>query len=176
MNNTLNSLTKYVIFLAVLGLLSACSNSGNSNTNTIDTATEMPGDLQILALSGGGVLRSFVTVDGNTNDRVELIIDSSGAGSASGSFPGLSLAIHSVLITYEYTGSFGTIILASASTNVDLTSGSESINFVAADYNLSSHDEDSDGVSNAEELVNTTDPFDDGCVIEFSVIGSCTLS
>lgn len=84
--------------------------------------------------------------------------DSSGAGSASGLFPDLNLAIHSVLITNEYTDTYSAIILATASTNVDLTSGSEIISFVAINYNLSSHDEDGGG-----------------CVIDFSTIDNCTL-
>lgn len=178
MNNRLNSLIKYVICLVLLGLVTACGSSDTPEAKTDNATTEMPGELQKLTLPGGGTLSAFVTIDGNTADRVELTIDSSGAGSASGSFAGLSLASHTVLITYEYTdtSSFGTIILASASTTVDLTSGSGSISFVAADYDLNSHDEDGDGISNAAELANGTDPVDGGCVIGFSVIGSCTLS
>lgn len=155
----------------MLSVLSACgSSSDNSESNA---TTQMPAAL--LTIVGPGTLQAFVTIDGNTAGRTEMTIDGTGTGSASASVPGLSLAVHTVLIEYEYTDGASTITLATASNTVDLSSGSGSISFLATDYDLASYDDDSDGVSNADELAAGSDPLDSDCVLDISVIGTCTL-
>jgi len=176
MSGIIKNISEIFIGFLLLGLLTACGSSDEAGPEKLSNATtEIPTDLQKLTLPGGGTLRAFVTIDGDTAGRVELTINTVGAGSAAGSFPGLSLTSHTVLITYEYTDGTGTMVLATATSTVDLSSGSGSINFVAADYDLASHDTDGDGVSNAAELSAGTDPRDSTCVLDTSIIGSCTL-
>jgi len=165
---------KLMISLLFVSLY-ACSSDDNVASTSSKATTEMPSELQKLTLSGGGTLAAYVTIDGDTANRRTMSIDGAGSGSASASIPGLTLAPHTIVISYEYTDTNGTIVLASASNTVDLTSGSGSLSFVAADYDLDTYDEDGDGISNAAELAAGTDPRDDACVIGASIIGDCTL-
>lgn len=167
---------RIILSLVLLNILSACGDSNNTASKTNQATTEMPAGLQKLSGTGAGTLEAFVTIDGDMINRIKMDIDGTGEGSASASIPGLSLAPHTVLITYEYTDGDGTIILATTPvTDVDLTSGSASISFTASDYNLDAHDADGDGISNADELAAGSDPRDSECVIGISTIGNCTL-
>jgi len=115
-NIMIRTLFIHVIFSLLFTGLSACDNSSNTNVtdSTKKASTELPPGLQKLPLNGG-TLTAYITVDGNAANRTAMIIDSSGAGSASASIPGLSLAVHTLTITYEYTDSSGTMVLAQAS-------------------------------------------------------------
>jgi len=174
-NDYIKCAIRFFIGLVLLSTLNACGDSSNTESKSNQATTAMPAAVQKLSGVGGGTLRAFVTIDGNTAGRTEMTIDSTGAGSASASISGLTLAVHTILIEYEYTDGTGTITLASASNTVDLSTGDVTFSFVAGDYDLASYDEDNDGVSNADELAAGTDPRDDACVIGASLIGSCTL-
>lgn len=176
MNKLFKSIVKLIFSFILLSSLYACGSGNNGKNNT---TTEMPSELQKLTLTGGGTLAAFVTVDGNAANRIEMTIDGTGAGSASASIAGLSLAVHTIVISYEYTDGVGTIVLATASNTVDLTSGSGNLSFAAGDYDLATYDDDSDGISNAAELATGSDPrVDEGngpCVFGTSTIGNCVL-
>lgn len=171
----------YVIRLIILLMLStlyACGGggSGDNDPPNISKATlDVTSELQTFALGGSGTLSAFVIVDGDTANRVEMIIDSNTASSATATIPSLSKALHTVVISYEYTDSTGTIVLATTSNTVDLSSGSATMDFATTDYDLASYDDDNDGVSNAAELAAGTNPRDGSCVIGISIIGSCTI-
>ncbi|MDH5612645.1 MAG: hypothetical protein OEY66_09355 [Gammaproteobacteria bacterium] len=184
MNNYIRNATRIIISLAFLNTLYACDSSNNTTAgnNTSVAKTEIPAALQKLTLPGtpGEVLRAFIIIDGSAT-RTEMTIDPAGAGSASASITGLTLAVHTVDISYEYTDAAGTLIVATASKSVDLTSGSGSISFAAIDYDLASYDFDSDSISNAAELAAGTDPRVAGaagagpCVMGTSLLDNCTL-
>ena len=180
MNNYLKNAARTILGLALISTLYACDNGNNgateSSTNLANT--EIPSDVQKLTL-GTGTLSAFVTID--SGSPIAMTIDPTGTGSASATIPGLTLAAHTVTITYEYDDGVGTLIVATATNTVDLTGGSGSISFVESDYDLASHDADGDGISNAAELAAGTDPrVDEGtaggpCVLGTSTLGDCTL-
>jgi len=165
------------LLMVVIGLfaLSACSeNSSSGQPTTMTSVTELPS--AVLTLPSGGTLRAYISIDGidgNVVDRAELSISTN---TATGTIPNLPRAVYTVLIEFEYTDTANnTFTVATASQDVDLTSGDASISFAEADYELDSYDDDGDGLSNAEELRADTDPGDSGCVLGVSLIGSCTL-
>lgn len=157
MNNYLKNTAKIILSLSLLATLYACdSNNTGAIGNTANVAkTEIPAELQKLALPNPGTgtgLSAYVLIDGNTAKRQAMTIDPAGTGSASATVSNLTLAMHTVLIIYEYDDGSGPITVASASKSVDLTGGTGSIDFVAADYDFASYDDNNNGISNAAEL------------------------
>lgn len=180
-NEYIKSAARIILSLVFLNTLVACGSSDDNEAAAKNiTTTEIPLAVKKLTLSGG-TLRAFVTIDGDTANRTEMTIDTTGTGSASASIPGLSLATHTVIISYEYTdGAGNVIVLATATNTIDLTSGSVSLSFVESDYDLASYDDDGDGISNAAEVAAGSDPLDStsgstDCVLGTSTIGNCTL-
>ncbi|VAW62864.1 hypothetical protein MNBD_GAMMA09-1470 [hydrothermal vent metagenome] len=170
-------LIRIIFSLFFIHILSACGGDNNIEKSVSKTTAEMPVELQKLVGTGGGTLRAYVTIDGDTSNRIEMTINPAGAGSASAAIPGLSLKSYTVLISYEYTQGANTLILATASKTVDLTSGSGSLSFLVGDYqDIGTHDDDGDGISNAAELAAGSDPWDNVCNLDISTIGNCTLS
>ncbi len=156
----LHKFMKFIFIFVFLGL-SACSNPDESalNNSTENKATtELPSVLQKLAVNGGGTLSAYIIIDGNFNNKKLMTIDGSGAGSASVSIPGLSLAPHTIEIRYEYTLEGNVYPVATATREIDLTSGSASLGFTSNDYEFDLFDSDNDGVNNAAELRAGTDP------------------
>jgi len=139
--------------LLMIFLLQACGNNHSTEQKNV-SVTQIPTAVQKLILPNG-TLTAWVTVDGGS--RTQMTIDST-AGTASATISGLTLATHTVLIEYEFTDTYGTILVASASKPVDLSSGSGSLNFSDADYNTS-YDSDGDGITNVVELGAGTNPF-----------------
>lgn len=143
--------------------LYACS-SGDSNTtqNVTDnkTTAELPAGMQKLSLGNNGSLSAYATIDGDTVNRITMDINPAGAGSATLTIAGLTRAIHTITITYEYTSAGVTYIVATAGKSIDLSTGSARLSFFADDYDTQSYDTDSDGSSNAAELKSGTNPSD----------------
>jgi len=153
----MKSSIKLLCSLLLFGVLSACgSNESNKSTNR--AVSKIPGAISKLA-TGGGDLRAYVTIDNDDANRIEMVINPNAGGSASVEIPSLTRAIYEITITYEYTDNNRTIVLATASNTVDLTSGSGSLNFEADNYILDIYDEDQDGASNAGELFAGSSPF-----------------
>lgn len=176
MNNYIRSATRIIIGIAFIGTLYAC-DSGNNGSSTSVAQTEIPAALQKLTL-GTGTLTAFVTIDAGSPIAMDI---TTVPDSGSATIPGLSMAMHTVTITYEFTDGVGTLVVATATNTVDLTAGDGTISFVATDYDLASHDEDTDGVSNADELAAGSDPRVAGvaglppCVLGTSTLDNCTL-
>ena len=165
------SFYRLMALVITLFMLAACSDSGsNSQAATATTSiTEIPS--AVLTLPSGGTLRAFIAIDGGT--PIELSINSN---TATGSIPDLSRTVHSVTVSFEFTDSGGTTYtVATATTTVDLSSGDASVSFAEADYDMASYDDDGDGISNAQELADGSNPGDSACVLGFSLIGKCTL-
>lgn len=147
-----------LIFLALYG----CGGNNNNPTNSLNNkaTTELPVDLQKLALSTDGTLNAYITIDGNEGNRSIMRIDPVDGSSATVTVPELSLAVHDILITYEFTTVDGiTYTLANARKTIDLSSGvAGNLNFISDDYIFDTFDSDEDNVNNALELKLGTDP------------------
>lgn len=151
-NRILQLLLSYIFISFLFG----CSQVDNQNESK-RTTTQVPTQLQKLA-TNGGVLSAYVVIDEN-NTRIPLDINPEGNGSASVVLPGLSRTVHSIEITYEYTADAtgDIIVLAKVVRVVDLSSGSVNLNIDSNNYNLA-FDDDEDGVINATELLEGSNP------------------
>jgi len=146
------------IFAVIFLNLTACANDSKSSTSN-ETRVPLPPGLQKLSLgNNGGVLNAYVTIDDDTANRIAMLIDPAGEGSALVSIPGLSRAPHRILISYEYTIGGITYLLATANRDIDLSNGDISLTIDTSEYEINIHDDDTDGVSNAAELKAGTDP------------------
>lgn len=166
----------YRLFIAVIGLLvlSACGNQSGDNqlVTSVTSVTKVPAS--VLLLPPDGTLRAYVGV-GDAEQIQQLVEMEISGDTATATISGLPREIFSVVVLYEFTDSSGnTFVLASAVKTVDLSSGVASVAFAATDYDTASHDDDGDGLSNAEELVAGT-ALTAECILGFSLIGSCTL-
>lgn len=150
----LKKMIKIATGLFFISLLNACGNSSDKMAENT-TVTKIPTPLQKLEV-GQGELSAYVQLDGSSI-RTPMIINTTGNGTASVELLGLSLAVHTILITYEYTDENGSFILAQVNKEVDLSTGSTILNVDAEEYSLA-FDEDFDGINNTEELLVGTDP------------------
>ena len=156
--------TLKLIFSACFILaLSACSSSDDTDT-TAEIVTEIPQFIQKLALNTtdpDASLLVWFTIDTDpptlTPTRTQLTIDLV-AGTASRSIT-LSRTKYTVLIEFEFTDGVDTITLATATKTVDLSAGDASLTFAIADYITTDYDNDGDGLSNLNEIINGTDPL-----------------
>ncbi len=149
-------ISKLVIGLLFLNLY-ACDGGNDTLDNATSKATsDLPSELQKLALAGGGELSAYITIDGDVANRKKMTIDNT-AGSASVSISGLDFAPHTIMISYVYTFASEDYLLAIAIKNIDLSSGAGSLGFFASDYDTDSFDYDNDGISNAAEFRAGTD-------------------
>jgi len=140
-----------------ISLLSACSGN-NDKTTVSSSVTKIPAPLQKLIVTNGA-LSAFIVIDGVDTNRIPMIIDATGEGSATVIIPRLSRTQHEIIITYLFTDAAGDMILATSDIIiVDLSSGSANLNLSADIYDLDSHDDDGDGISNASELLLGTNP------------------
>jgi len=139
-------------FLSILSACTVDTKKTLSNKNT----TQIPITLQKLSTENGE-LSAYILIDDDTT-RIPMIINAA-EETATVVIPGLSREIHRFVITYEYTGDIGTIILARTANIVDLSSGSVNLNINAESYDLDTFDEDSDGVNNANELLIGSNPI-----------------
>jgi len=150
---------KKVIFWLIFLTLYGCDGSDNGSTNDLNNkaTTELPINLQKLALSTDGTLNAYITIDGDDDNRNIMRIDPVNGSSAAVTVSQLSLAAHDILITYKFTTVDGiTYTLAKARKTVDLSSGVVgSLSFVSDDYVFDTFDSDED---NAKELRLGTNP------------------
>jgi hypothetical protein len=170
--HNINKTLKLLFSTCFILVLFACS-SNDDTVATADTVTEIPQFIQKLALTAdtNASLLAWVTI-GDT--RTQMTIDSV-AGTASTSIT-LSRTIHIVQIEFEFTDGVDTITLAMAVKEIDLSAGDASLLFADADYETASYDDDYDGISNFNEIINGTDPLvSSNCILDTSVIGGCTL-
>jgi hypothetical protein len=179
-------ITRVIVVLAFLGALSACgsgsSNAGNTATATASLAisTLAPVDIRILSSIEFDSLHATATIDSDIANSMEMSVGR-GTGSATLTLSDLSTGSHPVTITYDYVDSSGTLILATSTMSVDISPGTNSLNYNAAGFDLDSYDDDGDSTSNAHELVSGRNPrVNDGltslCVLGSSTFENCTLN
>ncbi len=173
MNKMVSQLTtrslQLLTCIIALSTLTACGNDSSTSApiapdkETV-TQTATPEPLRKLNLPAGGTLRAFIVIDNDRLNPIDMSIGNDDARTATVTIPGLSRAPHSIVITYEYTDSNGTITLAQFDTDVDLTNGNDSVNIDPTLYNFA-FDEDADNIDNATELLQGTDPYKSDLVV-----------
>ena len=79
-----------------------------------------------------------------------------------------------IVFTYNLDPN-GPLVVASTTKSFNVTEGSNTLNFVTADYDTASFDEDGDGISNLVELdeFSTTSPVGALCKLGFANIDFC---
>ncbi len=150
---------KLVLILLYLALHACGGSNDNGQISENKAVAELPAGVQKLTLNGSGTLSAYIVIDGDTDNKILMVLDRS-AGSASLVVPALTRELHRIDITYDYTLSGVTYILATASKSIDLSSGAAELSFSITDYLTDPHDDDNDGSSNIAELRSGTDPGD----------------
>lgn len=171
-----------IMGLVLLNVLYACSDSDEGKdadilTGSLEIISEMPTEIQTISTSGTGALSAYATIGSGTTSRIDMRIDSA-SGTASFRPTRMNEGPVTATITYEYTDDTGTLILATASRDLTVFAGSNSYTIAADDHDLASHDDDGDGVANAQELVEGRDPWGEdpvSCVLGVSTLDNCTL-
>lgn len=81
-----------------------------------------------------------------------------------------------ILFTYDLPP-FGPLDVASATKNINVTTGNNTLAFATTDYDTASFDADGDGISNIVELdeASTSSPVVALCVLDSSQIDGCEL-
>lgn len=122
----------------------------------LEINAEIP-KLNAVAISGG-TLHVFITLDGNTENPMDMNIDIIKA-TASILLTNLTREEHTYFITFEYTEATETYILATTESTVDLTRGGFILPTInAAAFDFASYDDDADGTYNIDEIINSLDP------------------
>jgi len=153
------NLIKLFLISIVFVLLSACGGSNNQTSIDSKATIVVPANLQKLQLGdNNGVLRAFLIIDNDNNNRREMTINPTGAGTASVTVDGLSRESHDITIRYEYVLEGIVYVVAEATRNISLATGNTNIDFLSDDYNLDAFDDDEDGFSNVTELNAGSDP------------------
>jgi hypothetical protein len=165
---------KILIYLIAAVSLISCGSENDSNTG-------QQGDNVLLqipdSLLGNKVNRSnlsaTITVDGGTPQTMSIDDLNDTATASLGSIPTGS---HTFVIqfTYDYGGTILTV--AEASKTITVAEGSNSLSFLATDYDTS-FDTDNDGLTNLQELdaTSTTNPTVSLCQLGTAVLGNCEL-
>jgi hypothetical protein len=164
-----------LFFVAILNL-AACDSQNETSTvsssQTNNVLLQIPDSLLANKVNRSN-LSATITVDGGTPQT--LSIDDAD-NSASASLGNISTGSHTFVIqfTYDYGGT--PLTVAEATKTITVAEGSNSLSFLASDYDTS-FDQDTDGLTNLQELdaVSTTSPTVSLCKLGTAVLGSCEL-
>lgn len=165
-----------LLLAACFLVLSACSGQEEAPDTDIQRNDNL--SLQLPdALLGARVdrnnLSGTVTVGGNTYD---MTIDDA-TDSASVSLSNIPTGSQTFVVEFFYDFG-GTIIkVAEATRTITIGEGSNTVSFLATDFDTATFDDDGDGISNITELdeSSTTSPIVTTCVVGETNIGECEL-
>ena len=170
-----------LLLLLVALTLAGCGNQNETSTNSspqVDNVSfRIPDAIASKLDRVGGTLTAVLTVNGV--DRPPITITGDTATFTLSGTAGETLNL-SITFTY-FLPPFPTLVVAASTTkSIVVSAGANTVNFVTADYDTASFDEDGDGLSNIVELDNesTTNPIVADavtCVLGTSLIGSCVL-
>ena len=120
-----------------------------------------------------GTLSATISVNGGTPQAMTL--SATNASVTLSSIP-VGDTSFTIVFTYELPPN-GPLVVASATKSMTIVEGSNSINFAASDFDTASFDADGDGLSNLQELdeTSTTSPLVALCNLGTAVLGSCEL-
>jgi len=104
-----------------------------------------------------GTLRVFITLDDN-GVQIDMPFDSETGLLSNVILPNIAREIHTFSITFEYTDSVGTLILAVLTEDVNLNFGGQNVKADPVNLDFASYDNDADGATNALEAAIGSDP------------------
>lgn len=151
-----------IIIIFFVGVaLTSCGDNSSSSGRTTSMNLSFP--VQTALVNSNAVinsLRAFVTIDGG--NPYQLNVDGT-TNQVSGVISGVSAGTHDLVITYYVEmpqGSGDEVILATCSKTVTVIAG-QAAEVVVADDDLNrDYDDDSDGLTNLDEVSVATDPLD----------------
>ncbi len=153
----LNRIKAFVFFTGIAIVISACTQGSSTVTTQQPDGGGIVVPKALHGLSADNALTAYIRVD--EGERQQMVIDD---GNAFISLTGISQGSHTFTVKFEYISSSAPgnpIILASASKMIDVKPGDNPLSFLEADYETDSFDEDGDGVSNLDEILNGSNPF-----------------
>jgi len=181
----LSRIKAFVFFTGIAIVISACTQGSSTVTTQQPDGGGIVVPKALHGLSADNALTAYIRVDGG--ERQQMTID---GGNASIRLTGISQGSHTFTVEFEYLSSSAPgnpIILARASKTIDVKPGDNPLNILEADYETDSFDEDGDGVSNLDEILNGSSPFasiaisaisgntaEDGTTASFTVVLTST--
>lgn len=169
---------RFFLGLCIAIFISACGGGSSSSSDDSDSTPTASGqidlsttfDVDVNNLPIDGDLHVYAAVDGGTQQDMQIVNTT-----ASTSISGLSVGTHTIDIEIVFIYNNGTsITLSSASSTLNVVDGANPLDISSISY-VTSYDDDNDGVSNLDEMNAGASPTDPECVLDVSVIGSCTL-
>jgi hypothetical protein len=166
-------LTFMAVMLAVA--LSGCSQTANQDEVSVSNdamSAPLPDVLVALAVDETNLVVEVI-VDGGTPQACTNLSVVAGTFSCNVTIPA---GAHTLTLVYSIIdATYGIVQVATSSgIAVDIVAGETT----SADFStatLTYDDGDGDGVRNIDELDAGTDPSDDSCILDHSLVGSCTL-
>ena len=146
-----------VFFTGIAIVISACTQGNSTVTTQQPDGGGIAVPKALHGLSADNALTAYIRVDGG--ERQQMTITD---GNAFIRLTGISPGSHLFTVEFEYISSSAPgnpIILARASKTIDVKPGDNPLNILEADYETDSFDEDGDGVSNLDEILNGSSPF-----------------
>ncbi len=153
----LSRIKALVFFTGIAIVISACTQGSSTVTTQQPDGGGIVVPKALHGLSADNALTAYIRVD--EGERQQMTID---GGNASIRLTGISQGSHTFTVEFEYLSSSvpgNPIILARASKTIDVKPGDNPLSILEADYETDSFDEDGDGVSNLDEILNGSSPF-----------------
>ncbi|VAX05439.1 hypothetical protein MNBD_GAMMA19-1651, partial [hydrothermal vent metagenome] len=172
---------KAFVLFALVVVTSACSQGGSTVTAQQPDGGGIAIPAALRNLSADSTLTAYIRVDGGERQQMSI-----SDGNATISLTGISQGSHTFTVEFEYISNStpgNPIIVARASKTIDVGPGDNPLDILEADYETDSFDEDGDGVSNLDEILNGSSPFasisvsaisgntaEDGTTAQFTVV------
>lgn len=168
----------YIFALLVGFILSGCSQNETSTDSSQQPANlsfKTPDSILASRLDlNAGTLTATISY-GTTTVPLTISGDGLTASSTIDNVP-IGSTDFTIVFTYDLAP-FGPLDVASATINITVAAGNNTLAVTAADYDTASFDADGDGVSNIVELdeASTSSPIVALCVLDNSQLGDCEL-
>jgi hypothetical protein len=115
------------------------------------------------------------TISVNGGNPMPMTISGTSASSTLNNIPAGETSL-TIVFTYDREP-FGPLVVASATKSITVTGGADTIAFASEDYDTASFDADADGISNLQELAESsaTSPLVSLCILGTAVLDDCEL-
>jgi hypothetical protein len=175
--STLSKSQLLVVLLVALisnGCGSQSDTSGDSLSEGDNVSLLIPESIMGAKLDqAAGILTATISVGGGS--PVPMTISATTASSTLNNIP-VGETTLTIVFTYD-RDPFGPLIVAATTKNITVTEGDNTITFASEDYDTDSFDADADGISNLQELDDSsaTSPLVSLCIMGTAVLDDCEL-